>query len=64
MEIKYFTKVNPPCCSCPDWLYRGRIRPCKHVRRLRDAYALIASQDAKNAKAEVVNCQHLGNLVK
>ncbi len=30
---KYFTSTE--ACSCPDWLYRGHIRPCKHVRELR-----------------------------
>ena len=62
MEVKYYTSTR--ACSCPDWRYRGHIRPCKHVRALVDAYALIRSQDIKNATAEVVNCQHLGNLVK
>ena len=35
-------------CSCPDWQYRGRERPCKHVRRLRAAVDLIHSQKTYN----------------
>ena len=35
----YFTTTN--ACSCPDFRYRGRLRPCKHISALVDAYALI-----------------------
>ena len=43
----YFTTVSPPCCSCPDFRFRGRIRPCKHVAQLRAAYELIQRVEAK-----------------
>ena len=33
---KYYTTADPPACSCPDWQYRGHIRPCKHIRRLQE----------------------------
>ena len=35
----YFTSLD--ACSCPDFRYRRRARPCKHVAALRDAYKLI-----------------------
>ena len=44
--INYFTTVNS--CSCKDWQYRGRCRPCKHVRALRAAYGLVAAQERHN----------------
>ena len=44
---KYFTTAEPPCCNCPDWLYRGRERPCKHVKALQEAHALIAATNRK-----------------
>ena len=54
---RYFTTISPPSCSCPDWHFRGRYRPCKHVKALREAEALVTAQNAKNATAGVGNCQ-------
>ena len=51
-ESRYFTTVNPPCCSCLDFWYRGHIRICKHVRRLREAEALLAANTARWAETE------------
>ena len=34
-------------CSCPDFFYRGRLRPCKHVKTLREALAVIAATNLK-----------------
>ena len=31
----YYTTET--ACSCPDWQYRGRDRPCKHVRTAQDS---------------------------
>ena len=45
-QPRYFT--DEKACSCPDWQYRGRERPCKHVRRLRAADDLIHSQRTYN----------------
>ena len=44
MKINYFTTLKD--CSCPDWKYRRQQdgSACKHMSRLRDAYALIAAQ--------------------
>ena len=36
-------------CFCPDRKFRQRT--CKHMRALRDAYALIAAQEAHNRAA-------------
>ena len=44
--INYFTTVHG--CSCADWRWRGRCRPCKHVRALRAAYELVAAQESHN----------------
>ena len=44
-EAKYFTSTE--ACSCPDWRFRGRQRPCKHVEALRQAVAVIAATNAK-----------------
>ena len=44
---RYFTAANPPACSCPDFWYRGRERPCKHVRELRAAYGIIEANRLK-----------------
>ena len=46
---KHFTSVDPPCCSCRDWEYRGSRtgRPCKHIRRLQEAEVLLAANAAK-----------------
>ena len=46
IEIRYFT--TPIGCSCKDWLYRGRLRACKHVTALRQARKLIELQAAHN----------------
>ena len=45
LPSRYFT--SEIACSCPDFLYRGRYRACKHVRALREALAVL---DATNAK--------------
>ena len=47
-------------CSCPDYRYRGRLRPCKHVLELRAALDVVAAAnqrkwdriDVDNRKAE------------
>ena len=46
---EYYTTARPPCCSCKDWEYRGSRtgRPCKHIRRLGDAEALLAATKRK-----------------
>ena len=51
-EHKYFTTTI--CCSCPDYYYRGRIRPCKHVVALRDAHQLLEAvrEEIRNAEAQ------------
>ena len=43
--VNYYTTTE--ACSCPDFRYRGRLRPCKHIRRLRDAHALIEATNRK-----------------
>ena len=50
VPAKYFTTKTH--CSCPDFWHRGRYRPCKHVRRLQEAEALIAGQARKWAERE------------
>ena len=35
----YFTDTE--ACSCPDFKYRGRLRPCKHIIELREAFDQI-----------------------
>ena len=45
-DIRYFTTVD--ACSCLDWWYRGRLRPCKHVKALRGAVDLIESHRTFN----------------
>ena len=47
MSPTYYT--TPTACSCKDWQYRGRDRPCKHVRRLREAVETIKGQRDHNA---------------
>ena len=44
--MRHFTTERG--CSCPDWLYRPRKRPCKHVRRLVEARELIEAQQLHN----------------
>ena len=46
---RYRTTIEPCACSCPDWQYRGRLRPCKHVSRLREAKNYVEAQTAVNA---------------
>ena len=43
---RHYTTMD--ACSCPDWQYRGRERPCKHVKALRAAVDLIDSQRRHN----------------
>ena len=54
---KHFTTINPSCCSCRDWEYRGSRtgRPCKHIRRLQEALALLASNTARWAEREATD---------
>ena len=52
---KYDTRPNR--CDCPDWRYRPERRPCKHVRALREAVAVLREwQDARpeNRAAELL----------
>ena len=49
---RYYTTTSPPCCSCPQWRYRPSARPCKHVKALADAEALVAAQAAKWVERE------------
>ena len=46
--VKYFSTLTR--CSCPDWFYRRRSpgQPCKHVKRLQDARALLDAQEVHN----------------
>ncbi len=49
---QYFTSTV--ACSCPDYVYR-RMRlglPCKHIRRLREAEALLAANRVKWSERE------------
>ena len=55
IPAKYFTSLDG--CSCPDWRYRGHIRPCKHVSALRDAVAVLEANAAKWASVGVDNRQ-------
>ena len=50
---RYFTAANPPACSCPDFWYRGRERPCKHVHALRAVYGIIKANRTKWEEAEL-----------
>ena len=59
---RYFTSLE--ACSCPDWHYRGRQRPCKHVRELRQALAVLDSHKRKWDGIRICKCQHSENLVK
>ena len=52
VEVKYLTSTDT--CSCPDFQYRGRERPCKHVVALVEAYRLIAATAAKWQERAVV----------
>ena len=40
---------TPSGCRCPSWVFRPASRPCKHVRRLRDAIATLAEYRAAQA---------------
>ena len=56
-DSKYFTSINPSCCSCRDWEFR-RMRQggvCKHVRRLQEAEALLSSNAAKWVEREATD---------
>ena len=46
--VKYFSTLA--ACSCPDWKFRRRSpgQPCKHVKRLQDARALLEAQADHN----------------
>ena len=55
LVARYFTTVD--ACSCPDWRFRGRYRPCKHVKALREAEALLAANAVKWAGCTVDNCK-------
>ena len=44
-EAQYFTDTN--ACSCPDFQYRGRERPCKHIRAYREALEIVATVERK-----------------
>ena len=56
---RYFTSVD--ACSCPDWKFRGRFRPCKHVKALREAYETIKAANRKwdMVKGETTNDERL-----
>ena len=41
---RYFTTVDR--CSCPDFRFRGRQRPCKHVLALRTALDVLTPTGA------------------
>ena len=45
LPARYFTSSE--ACSCPDWAYRGRYRPCKHIKALREALAVLDANTAK-----------------
>lgn len=47
---RYYTTER--ACSCPDWKFRGRSRPCKHVKALRKAGELVESQREFNNHAK------------
>ena len=49
-RLKYYTTTSH--CSCLDFWYRGHIRICKHVRRLREAEALLEAQARKWSERE------------
>ena len=49
-EPRYFTTESG--CSCPGWMYRGRLRPCKHVASLRAATELLEAQRLHNESTE------------
>ena len=53
--VNYYTTTE--ACSCPDFRYRSHIRPCKHVKALRDAHALIDATNRKWAGLNVDNGQ-------
>ena len=46
--VKYVSTLA--ACSCPDWFYRRRTpaEPCKHVKRLQTATALLEAQEVHN----------------
>ena len=46
MVIRHYT--THVACSCADWQYRPRARPCKHVSGIRDAMALLRAQGDHN----------------
>ena len=47
---KYFTTTE--ACSCLDARYRPWARPCKHVRALREALAVLDANGRKWATVE------------
>ena len=47
---KYVTTAE--MCGCADFKYRGHIRPCKHIGRLKEATEYVAAQEALNAWAQ------------
>ena len=51
--VKYLTTCT--WCNCPDWHYRRRTpaEPCKHVKRLQDARALLDAQADHNRERGV-----------
>ena len=57
---RYFTTAQ--ACSCPQWRFRPQQRPCKHVRRLREAEGLDRGHGSQvghdGARMSLVNCQH------
>jgi len=42
-------------CTCADFHYRGHIRPCKHINRIREK---IEAEGGFTDEAEVVNFKH------
>ena len=35
----YYT--TPTACTCPAWTYRPQSRPCRHVKAVQDALAVL-----------------------
>ena len=50
---KYETRPNR--CGCPDWRFRPDTRPCKHVRALRDAVAVLREWQDANPDSRAVD---------
>ena len=42
-------------CSCADWKYRPRARPCKHVKAIWQARDLIGAQGRFNEQLRESN---------